>query len=58
MSAPTVPRQQWGGATAPAGGQLPKPDSFQKWKENSYKKLDPTRDDAFIDALMPKIPQH
>ena len=53
-SAQPTQQQPWGGTTTPKEQEYRKQDSFQKWKKTSSKELDPMRDDAFIDANMPK----
>jgi hypothetical protein len=48
------PQQPWGG-TSRNKQEFQKQNSFEKWKQKSPQQLDPMRDDAFIDDLMPKI---
>ena len=44
-------RQQ--GSFGGSSQEYQKPDPFKKWKEQNPTKFDPTREDAFIDELMP-----
>jgi hypothetical protein len=45
--------QQWGGYREPQQ-EFRKQDPFQTWKDKNPTRFDPTRDDAFIDEVMPK----
>jgi len=47
-------RQQQGGGYRKPETEFRRQDPYQKWKEQNSNRLDPTRDDAFIDELMPK----
>ena len=47
-------QQPWG-ATTSDNQEFQKKNTFEAWKKKSPQQLDPTRDDAFIDGLMPKV---
>jgi hypothetical protein len=46
-------KQQWGTVIKPEE-TYQKPSTYQSWKDKNKTRLDPTRDDFFIDELMPK----
>ena len=46
-------QQSWG-ATTPKKQEYQKKNTFEAWKKKSPQQLDPMRDGAFIDSLMPR----
>jgi hypothetical protein len=46
-------QQQGGGGIRQPRQDYQKPNAFQQWKDQNPTRFDPTRDDAFIDEVMP-----
>jgi len=46
-------QQQWGSYSEPKQ-EYRRPDTFQQWKEKNPPRFNPTRDDAFVEEMMPK----
>jgi hypothetical protein len=49
----TQREQQQRGSYRPPEQEYKRQDSFQKWKDKNQSRFDPSRDDAYIDELMP-----